>query len=346
MCFHKKKWKDDIDELAEKLQDHKQSGECHINYTGSSGGMEKAAAIDVWQRSEIKNCMRYVTFISDGDSSAYNAVRELSPYGEAHKIEKHGCVNHVAKRLTHRLEMIKQTTAVPQQLKSGKTRQMTTLGGHKKLTKPTIEKLTKYFGNNIRANRGKTVEIMKNDILSSYNHVTSSDAYPMHDLCPQGVDSRCFFNKSKALGLPIPSHETMKVRCQLNETQRDLVRNVYTDLCTPDLLSRCLLGKTQNPNESLHSKVWVKLPKIKSYSYPTVKDVTSRTVLEHNLCYTSPDVLRNMGFNFIRSEAAKKTTEYQLRERKRHSLSASAKKKTKKPRADPDPDEEYGPSQH
>ena len=51
------KYKDDIEELSEKMSEHKLSGECHRNYLGSSGGMEKACALDMWNRSEQKNCM-------------------------------------------------------------------------------------------------------------------------------------------------------------------------------------------------------------------------------------------------------------------------------------------------
>ena len=59
--------------------------------------------------------MRYTNFISDGDSSAYYAVRDADPYGPDKPIEKQECVNHVAKRLTSRLNMLKQTTTVPKQ---------------------------------------------------------------------------------------------------------------------------------------------------------------------------------------------------------------------------------------
>ncbi|GFO36110.1 hypothetical protein PoB_006261500 [Plakobranchus ocellatus] len=39
------------------------------------------------------------------------------------------------------------------------------------------------------------------------------------------------------------------------------VRPIYEHLTNPALLSRCLLGKTQNANESLHSVIWAKCPK-------------------------------------------------------------------------------------
>ena len=102
--------------------------------------------------------MRYTTFISDGDSSAYNAVRDADPYGPEKPIEKQECVNHVTKRLTSRLNMLKQTITVPKQTKTGKTLQMSTLGGKNTLTKKNIEKMSEYFSKNIRSNQGKTVK--------------------------------------------------------------------------------------------------------------------------------------------------------------------------------------------
>ena len=346
-CALMKNKYNDVDTLAEKMTAHKLSGDCHVNYQGSSGGMERAAAVDMWNRSINKNCMRYTTFISDGDSSAYTAVKEAYPYGDERQIEKQECVNHVAKRIKSRLTMLKQTTTVPKQTKSGKTLQMSTLGGVNKLTKNTIDQMALYFANNIISNKGKTVESMKKSIFASYNHVTSSDKFPMHDDCPEGADSYCFIKKHEAAGTqgPPPSHSIMQVRCQLNEENRDLVRNVYSDLCTDDLLSRCLGGKTQNPNESFHSKVWTKLPKVRSHSLPTVKNVTARTILEHNLVFPAPNVVNNMGFDVTSSAASQKMATRMEKERVRHSKSTGMAKKVKNPRG-PHTDADYGAGAH
>ena len=60
------------------------------------------------------------------------------------------------------------------------------------------------------------------------------------------------------------------------------IRTVYKDLIAPSLLDRCLKGKTQNPNESLHSKLWAKCPKAKFAGRFRVAFVCRVTVLEHN----------------------------------------------------------------
>ncbi|KAL8606721.1 hypothetical protein ACOMHN_018755 [Nucella lapillus] len=52
---------------------------CEKNYTGSSKGMEKEAALRMWRRS-IENSMRYTNMLSDGDSVAYKAVCDEKLY--------------------------------------------------------------------------------------------------------------------------------------------------------------------------------------------------------------------------------------------------------------------------
>lgn len=41
----------------------------------------------------------------------------------------------------------------------------------------------------------------------------------------------------------------------------DEVKPIFQSLADPNLLSRCLKGKTQNPNESLNNVIWSLLPK-------------------------------------------------------------------------------------
>lgn len=50
-----------------------QAPSCQVNYIGTSGGMEAAEALACWNISLSHN-MRYISFISDGDSSAYSCV--------------------------------------------------------------------------------------------------------------------------------------------------------------------------------------------------------------------------------------------------------------------------------
>jgi hypothetical protein len=51
-----------------------------VNFEGTSGGIEVAAALQIFSHSEEKNNLRYVKYIGDGDSRAFRAVIEMKPY--------------------------------------------------------------------------------------------------------------------------------------------------------------------------------------------------------------------------------------------------------------------------
>lgn len=70
------------------------SNNCKKNYEGTSGGMEEKDAVNIWSRS-LANKLRCMTFIGDGDASAYKAVTLMNngaaPYGEERKVMKAEC---------------------------------------------------------------------------------------------------------------------------------------------------------------------------------------------------------------------------------------------------------------
>ena len=95
---------------------------CSKNYNGKSGDMEAECARRIWTRSTQLG-LRYTTFISDGDSSAYNAVTNINdgrgPYDVP--VSKEECINHVSKRLGTRLRNLKKDLREPTKTKTGKT---------------------------------------------------------------------------------------------------------------------------------------------------------------------------------------------------------------------------------
>ena len=93
-----------------------------------------------------------------------------------------------------------------------------------------------------------------------WRHSTMLDENPQHGRCPVGRDSWCFYQKALATGQE-PGLHRVNVHTPLSAEMAQHVKPVYTRLAHDDLLIRCLLGKTQNVNESLHSKVWTKCPK-------------------------------------------------------------------------------------
>ena len=69
-----KKW----DEKSEKYKNwcNKHKTTCYINYSGSSGSMEKLGVIEMFLHAIDKNGLRYTTFVGDGDSNCSASVCE------------------------------------------------------------------------------------------------------------------------------------------------------------------------------------------------------------------------------------------------------------------------------
>ncbi|XP_067119238.1 uncharacterized protein, partial [Centruroides vittatus] len=57
---------------------------------------------------------------------------------------------------------------------------------------------------------------------------------------------------------------------------------IYKQLTDQELLKRCTRNKTQNNNESLHSLIWQKCPKINFASLKTISTATSLAIMQFN----------------------------------------------------------------
>ena len=75
---------------------------CYANFEGSLGAMDAAGCVRNFQRSVEQYSLRYVEFLGDGDSKAYNEITEALVYGEK-PVTKLECVGHVQKRMGSRL---------------------------------------------------------------------------------------------------------------------------------------------------------------------------------------------------------------------------------------------------
>ena len=251
---------------------HAQHTDCTINYTGSPNAMEKTAAEILWTSSVDKHDFRYTTMLSDGDSSTYAHLCALKVYGDDVHIEKEECVNHVAKRMGTALRNLKTTTK-----KTG-----VSLGGrgHGKLTGEVITKLQLYYKKAIRSCTGDA-DAMRKAVFASFFHAVSTDEDPHHNHCPAGTNSWCFYQRAVAKGEEPGSHRE-NVGTALNHDVAEQVKDVYLRLGHPELLRRCVKGKTQNTNESLHSKVWRKCPKTGFVGRTRVVAATCSAVAEFN----------------------------------------------------------------
>ncbi|GFT94857.1 uncharacterized protein TNCV_1471721 [Trichonephila clavipes] len=60
------------------------------------------------------------------------------------------------------------------------------------------------------------------------------------------------------------------------------IKKVFRDLSSPELLSRCLHGKTQNCNESLNSVIWSIIPKTVFVQLGTLKTGVYESISIYN----------------------------------------------------------------
>ena len=73
---------------------------CSINHIKSSGFMESAGAINIFNRSVEKNSIIYDEYLGDGDSSSFKEVIESVPYKAYNVVpEKLECIGHAQKRM-------------------------------------------------------------------------------------------------------------------------------------------------------------------------------------------------------------------------------------------------------
>ncbi|GFW27354.1 uncharacterized protein TNCV_2832541 [Trichonephila clavipes] len=78
----------------------------------------------------------------------------------------------------------------------------------------------------------------------------------MHGQCPIGKDSWCYYQRALSCG----KKPNEKYKGLSNEVL-NTIKPTYLELCTKELLTKCLHGKTQNSNECLNGVIWHRVPK-------------------------------------------------------------------------------------
>lgn len=272
--------------LCESKLTENHNDDCKANYYGSSGGMEVFGAKKIFERS-VEKQTRYEYYLGDGDSKAFLEVANSKPYGEDFEIKKLECVGHIQKRMGSRLRKLKKSLG-KEKLEDGKT-----IGGRGRLTDSAIIQIQNYFGLAIRRN-SSDIETMKKDVWAEFFHLLSSDELPNHSLCPKGVDSWCKYQKSVAENKEYKhkDHFHLPVAVML------ATKPIFRDLAHPDLLSKCLHGKTQNLNESYNNVLWSIIPKRIFVSLETLSVGAYEAVASFNMGQISKcKVLKALGVN-------------------------------------------------
>ena len=150
------------------------------------------------------------------------------------------------------------------------------MGGRGRLTKPLMLQLQKYYGTAIRSNVGD-IKAMKDAVMAIFLHSSSTDEEPQHQLCPSGSTSWCKHKRAEANGEPPPQHHTT-----IPPVIAPYIKEVFQTLSTDALMERCVLGATQNQNESFNSLIWTQCPKTKFCSAGVVEIAVDLAVVTFN----------------------------------------------------------------
>ncbi|GFT71625.1 transposon Ty3-I Gag-Pol polyprotein [Trichonephila clavipes] len=124
-----------------------------------------------------------------------------------------------------------------------------------KLTDSFIDRLQNYYGIAVRSNVGNLSGLQPN-VIAALFHCSSSVKKPMHGQCPIGKDSWCYYQRALSCG----KKPNEKYKGLSNEVL-NTIKPTYLELCTKELLTKCLHGKTQNSNECLNGVIWQRVPK-------------------------------------------------------------------------------------
>ena len=103
------------------------------------------------------------------------------------------------------------------------------------------------------------------------------DTEVRHQFCPKRESSWCKYQRDK-----MTEEKTYKTNLNIPKCIHDIIKPVFIELSSDNLLSKCLHGRTQNSNESLHSVIWVKCPKSVFVERQTLEIGVHSAVTEFN----------------------------------------------------------------
>ena len=98
--------------------------------------------------------------------------------------------------------------------------------------------------------------------------------------CPRTPGSWCKYQREKLSG-----KKTYRDKLNIPPAIVKLLKPIFShkDLGSDSLLSKCLHGKTQNPNESLHNMSWKRCPKRVHCNRATLEIAVASSVISFNV---------------------------------------------------------------
>lgn len=103
---------------------------------------------------------------------------------------------------------------------------------------------------------------MTNAVKAILAHKGSTDANPDHELCDEAWCKYKQCTKENKLY----THKN-----SLDPAIIEAIKPVFDNLSKPDLLKKCLHGRTQNVNESFNAVLWTRIPKKNFVGIQTLK---------------------------------------------------------------------------
>jgi hypothetical protein len=163
------------------LKEEPRPHECAANWRGSAPAMEKSILVEGFRESESHG-LRYTTFIGDGDSSAFHAVRTQVSYGKL--IKKMECANHCTRNYTTKLYKIyKDTKTYPKNNGGLEARRLLEGNIHvlKNLARSTIRKNAEFLSTSATPESVVTeaVVTLRSQLINGPRHVFGD-----HTKCP------------------------------------------------------------------------------------------------------------------------------------------------------------------
>ena len=131
--------------------------------------MESTGAIDVWRRDETHN-LAYGVYIGDGDSSSFKNLLQSDPYDGKVPIRKEECICHIQKRLKKRL--------------------MKKSAGLTSLSQIKADRIAHLYALVVVQHSGQSASDIRDGL-----QVLLSQTKEVHDKCPLGENSWCYFQK-------------------------------------------------------------------------------------------------------------------------------------------------------
>ena len=217
--------------------------------------MEKEDAVEMFLRSLDKHNLRYTTYVGDGDSSSFGAVKEAlqKKYGDKYPLEKEDCIGHIQKRMGTSLRSYKNK-ARGTKLKDGFG-----VGGAGRLTDGAVDQIQTNYGYAIRNNKGEIDNIICAIWALFYHTIRGSPSdsrAEQHFYCPKDIGTWCKYYQDV-----INKTELYDISKCIPYLFREQLKPIFERLASRELLLKCQRGLTQNQNESLNGLVWSRCPK-------------------------------------------------------------------------------------